>query len=294
MQPMPSGDVKQDRPADRIKGLLAVVVPAFGLLRVGERDAKFFQRLFLLGAQFPIAVLTVKDVPLMDVGRPLVQMERPVQDVDMGTEAALKFLIKLIDDGKERIRRDGFSHRADLVDTFLRAGLVVFQQVLHSAVVLGVPGFLIPGVLSFHIAAVMLVVIHPLDFLKAEIRLLRVLPELMGGKAPVAVPVDILPCPFCVNVFAVLHIEPAVIVTGIIGAMLAGASIVSCQFQTDFLLPAKMFWGRGRGGEAANPANFASGNTQYKLTQASTFPGQGVSPLTRWGGCPQPAKALRP
>ncbi len=101
MQPMPSGDVKQDRPADRIKGLLAVVVPAFGLLRVGERDAKFFQRLFLLGAQFPIAVLTVKDVPLMDVGRPLVQMERPVQDVDMGTEAALKFLIKLIDDGKE-------------------------------------------------------------------------------------------------------------------------------------------------------------------------------------------------
>ena len=72
----------------------------------------------------------------------------------------------------------------------------------------------------------------------------------MGGKAPVAVPVDILPCPFCVNVFAVLHIEPAVIVAGIIGAMLAGASIVSCQFQTDFLLPAKMFWGRGR---AAKP-----------------------------------------
>ena len=78
MQPMPSGDVKQNRPADRIKGLLAVVVPAFGLLRVGERDAQFFQRLFLLGTQFPVAVLTVKDVPLMDVGRPLVQMERPV------------------------------------------------------------------------------------------------------------------------------------------------------------------------------------------------------------------------
>ena len=56
----------------------------------------------------------------------------------MGTEAALKFLIKLIDDGKERVRRDGFSHRADLVDTFLRAGLVVFQQVLHGAVALDV------------------------------------------------------------------------------------------------------------------------------------------------------------
>ena len=42
------------------KGLLAVVVPAFGLLRVGKRDAQFFQRLFLLGTQFPVAVLTVK------------------------------------------------------------------------------------------------------------------------------------------------------------------------------------------------------------------------------------------
>ena len=46
MQPRPSGDVKQDRPADRIKGLLAVVVPAFGFLRVGERDAKFFQDVY--------------------------------------------------------------------------------------------------------------------------------------------------------------------------------------------------------------------------------------------------------
>ena len=63
---MPSCDVKQNRPANRIKGLLAVVVPAFGLLRVWERDAQFFQRLFLLGTQFPVAVLTIKDVPLMD------------------------------------------------------------------------------------------------------------------------------------------------------------------------------------------------------------------------------------
>ena len=172
----------------------------------------------------------------------------------MRTKAALKFLIKLIDNGKERIRRDGFSHRADLVDAFLRAGLVVFQQVLHGAVTLGVPGFLIPGILGLHMVRIMLVVVHPLDFLKAEIRLFRVLPELVCGEAPVTVPVDILSGSLGVNVFAVLHIEPAVIMAGIIGAMLAGASIVSCQFQTDFLLPAKMFRGRGRGGEAANPA----------------------------------------
>src|SRR5699024_10412526 len=97
----------------------------------------------------------------------------------------------------------------------------------------------------------------------------------------------------CVNVFAVLHIEPAVIVAWIVSAMLAGASIVSCQFQTDFLLPAKILRGRGRAAKPQILRKSASGNTQYKFTQASTFPGQGASPLTRWGGCPQPAKALR-
>jgi hypothetical protein len=163
----------------------------------------------------------------------------------MGAEAALKLLIKFADDKSQSFRRHGFFHRADLVDAFLRAGLVVFQQVLHCAVTLGMAGFLIPGILSVHMVRIMLVIIHPLDFLKAEIRLLRVLPELMGGKAPVAVPVNVLSGSFCVNVFAVFHIEPAVIVPGIIGSMLAGAPVVSCQFQTVSLLPVKMF----RGGE---------------------------------------------
>ena len=193
--------------------------------------------------------------------------------MDMGTEAALEFLIELVDDAKERFRRDGFFQCADLVDAFLRAGLVVFQQVLHGAVALGVPGFLIPGVLRLHMVRIILVVVHPLDFLKAEIRLLRVLPEVMCGKAPVAVPVDILSGPLCVNVFAVLHIKPAVIVAGIVGAMLAGAPVVSCQFQTISLLPAKMFRGRGRAAKPQILRKSASGNTQYKLTQASTFPG---------------------
>ena len=66
----------------------------------------------------------------------------------MGTEAALKFLIKLIDDGKERIRRDGLLHRADLVDAFLWAGLIIFQQVLHSTVAFRVACFLIASVLG--------------------------------------------------------------------------------------------------------------------------------------------------
>ena len=78
MQPMPFRDVKQDRPADRIESLFPVVMPAFWLIRVRERDAQFLQRLLLLGTQFPVAVLAVKHMTLMDVGRPLVQMERPI------------------------------------------------------------------------------------------------------------------------------------------------------------------------------------------------------------------------
>ena len=254
MQAMPAADVKKQCPADGVKGLLAVIVPAFGLVRFWERDAKFFQRLLLLGTQFPVSVLTVKDVPLMNVGRGFVQMKRPINDMDMGTEAAVKFLLKFRDDAKERFWWNRLFHCSDLVERFFRAGLVIFQQVLHSTVALRVACFLIAGVLGLHMAAVMLVVEHPLNFLKAEIRLFRVLPELMGGKASVAVPVDILSGPVSVNVFAVLHIEPAVIVTGIVSAMLAGAPIVSCQFQTDFLLPAKDVPGPGEGGEAANPA----------------------------------------
>ena len=78
MQPMPLRDVKQDRPADRIEGLFPVVVPAFWFIRVWERDAQFLQRLLLLGTQFPVAVLAVEHMALMDVGRPLVQVERPI------------------------------------------------------------------------------------------------------------------------------------------------------------------------------------------------------------------------
>ena len=44
--------------------------------------------------------------------------------------------------------------------------------------------------------------------------------------------------------------------------------------------------GLGRAAKPPDLRSFVSGNTQYKLTQASTCPGQGVSPLTRWGWLP--------
>lgn len=104
------------------------------------------------------------------------------------------------------------------------------------------PGLFIPGILCVHMAAVMLGVIGTFNFLKAEIWLRRILPAFASGVTTVAVPVHVSFSTLRINVFAVFHIEPAVIVPGIIGAVFAGASVVPCQFQMQFLHFLKIFW----------------------------------------------------
>ena len=49
-------------------------------------------------------------------------------------------------------------------------------------------------------------------------------------KSLIAVPVDILLCPVLIDVFTVGDVETAVIVLRVISAVLAGPSIVSCEF----------------------------------------------------------------
>ena len=61
------------------------------------------------------------------------------------------------------------------------------------------------------------------------------------------------------------------------------------SFKQDFLLPAKMLRGRGRAAKPQFLRILRQVIPTTSCTQASTLPGQGVSPLTRWGGCPQPA-----
>ena len=228
MHPMLVADVKKHCPAYCIKSLFSIIVFALGLTRIRQFNPQFLQRLFLLGTQLPIPVFTVKHMALMDVGCALIQMQRPVQNVDMGTKAPFKLLVKFADNECQSTRWNGFFYGANLVDTFLWAGLVIFQQIIYSAVALGVPGFLVPGILGIHMIGIMLIVIHPLNFLKTEIRLLRAFPKVVGCKAPVTVPVHILSGTLSVNVFAVFHIEPTVIVPGIVSAMLPRSSIVSC------------------------------------------------------------------
>ena len=77
----------------------------------------------------------------MDMRRTLIQMKCPIQNVNMGAEAPFKLLIKLLDNSAEGIRGNRLPHRADLVDTLLRAGLVVFQEVLYGPVAFRVTVF---------------------------------------------------------------------------------------------------------------------------------------------------------
>lgn len=221
----------------------------------------------------------------------------------MGIKAPFKLLVKFADNECQRTRWNGFFHGANLVDTFLRAGLVVFQKIFYRAVALSVPGFLVSGVLGIHMVGIMLVVIHPLDFFKAEIRLFQVLAKFRGSEATVAVPVHIFLGSLGINMFAVLHIKPAIIVSGIIGAILAGASVVPCQFQIPSLQSLLIFpeWEA-----AAKPPNLrisASGNTQYELTQGINSPWarrftldpMGRLPSTRqWALSLDPNRALPP
>ena len=149
----------------------------------------------------------------------------------------------------------------------------------------------------------MFVVIHPLNFFKAKIRLLRVLPKFRGSESTVAVPVHIFLGSLGINVFTVFHIKPAVIVPGIIGAMLTRASVVPCQFQSSSLQSLLIF---PKGGAAAKPPNLrisASGNTQYELTQSINSPWarrftldpMGRLPSTRQWALPlDPNRALHP
>ncbi len=159
------------------------------------------------------------------------------------------------------------------------------------------PRLLISCVLGVNEIAVMFQIVGVFNLLKTEIGRFVLLSGLHGGHAPVAVPINVLHNPRCVNVFAVLHIEAAVIVPWVVGPVFAGTPVVPCQFQSVFLpFRSKLFCKK-----AAKPpvpdTQSATGNTQYEPSQATTLPGpkgftlwtpeQALSPCTRPKGlCP--------
>ena len=87
---------------------------------------------------------------LVDVGCAFVQMQCPVQHMNMVAEFSLELLDELGDDVQQILRRSVFIQRSKLVNSLFRAGLAAGQQVGNRAVALRVPDFGIALVLAFH------------------------------------------------------------------------------------------------------------------------------------------------
>ena len=159
---------KEKHPAGGIKNHLPVVVSAGLFLRLRQFKSQRLQCLFLLLEKLPIFVLTIEYMTFMDVRCRFIQMERPVQRVDMGTEAPVQLCYKFCNYLQKHFRGNVFLHISNLVNCFFRAGLFVHPDFFNGAVTLGMPGLSIPGILPLHKWAVFLDIIKLLHFFKGS------------------------------------------------------------------------------------------------------------------------------
>ena len=225
---MPLGNLEQHLPTGGIKGDFAVVPAAEGLFRVGQFKAQCFQCLFLLWSDLAVLVFAVEHMTLVDVGCAFVQMQCPVQHMDVFAKFALELLDKLGDDVQQILCRSVFIQRSKLVDGLFRAGLAAGQQVGNGAVALCVPDLGVALVLAFDEGRVAGLVELPFHIREGRRQIIWVGWSESRAEAVKAVPVDVALGSFRVDVLTVGKVETAVIVLGVIGAVGSGSSIVSC------------------------------------------------------------------
>ena len=220
-------NLKQHFSTGGIEGDFAVVAAAEGLVRVRQVEAQCFQCLFLLGCYFSVLVLAVEYMTLVDVGRAFVQMQCPVQHMNVFAIPDLELLNELGDDVQQILCGSVFIQRSQLIDGFFRAGLAAGQQVRNGAVALCVPDLGVALVLAFHKSRVAGLVELPFYIREGRRQIVRVLWSESRTETVKAVPVDVAFSSFRVNVLAVGKVETAVIVLGVIGAVGSGSSVVS-------------------------------------------------------------------
>ena len=165
---------------------------------------------------------------LVDVGCAFVQMQCPVQHMNMVAILGFELLDELCDDAQQVLCRSVFIQRSKLVDRLFRAGLAAGQQVGNGAVALCVPDLGVALVLAFDEGRVVGLVELPFYIREGRRQIVRVLWVKSRTETVKAVPVDVALGTFRVDVFTVGKVETAVIVLGVIGAVGSGSSIVSC------------------------------------------------------------------
>ena len=165
---------------------------------------------------------------LVDVGCAFVQMQRPVQHMNVVAILDLELLNELGDDVQQILCGSVFIQRSQLIDGFFRAGLTAGQQVGNGAVALCVPDLGVTLVLAFHKIGIAALVKLSFYLREGRCQIVRVLRIESRTEAVEAVPVDVALGSFRVDVLTVGKVETPVIVLGVIGAVGSGSSVVSC------------------------------------------------------------------
>ena len=165
---------------------------------------------------------------LMDVRCAFVQMQCPVQHMNVFAILGLELLDELCDDAQQVFCRSVFIQRSKLVNRLFRAGLAAGQQVRNGAVALCVPDLGVALVLTFNEGRVPALVELPFYIREGRRQIIRVGRRKSRTKTVEAVPVDVALGSFRVDVLTVGEVETPVIVLGVIGAVGSGSSVVSC------------------------------------------------------------------
>ena len=164
----------------------------------------------------------------VDMGCAFIQMQRPVQHMNMVAILGFELLDELCDDAQQVLCRSVFIQRSKLVDGLFRAGLTAGQQVGNGAVALRVPDLGIALVLAFDEGRIAALVELPFHIREGRCQIIRVLWVKSQTKSVEAVPVDVTLGAFRVDVLTVGKVETAVIVLWVISAVGSGSSVVSC------------------------------------------------------------------
>ena len=165
---------------------------------------------------------------LMDMGCALIQMQCPVQHMNVVAILGLELLDELCDDAQQVLCRSVFIQRSKLVDGLFRAGLAAGQQVGNGAVAFRVPDLGVALVLAFHKVGIAALIELPFHIREGRRQIICVGWSESRAEAVKAVPVDVALGSFRVDVLTVGKVETAVIVLGVIGAVGSGSSVVSC------------------------------------------------------------------
>ena len=165
---------------------------------------------------------------LVDVGCAFVQMQRPVQNMNMISEPCLELLDEFGHDRQKNFARSMVVLCSKLIDGFFRAGLAAGQQVRNGAVAFRVPDLGVALVLAFHKIGISALVKLSFYLREGRGQIIRVLWVESRTETVEAVPVDVALGSFGVDVLTVGKVETAVIVLWVIGAVGSGSSVVSC------------------------------------------------------------------